>query len=493
MHPARTLRLAMAIVAMALFVVVAVPPAQAATPPYAATPLNPAVHRFHEAYFAMQHNTFDYGATLTGWLDAGFRAVELDIIDRAAWENDPNGPYVSHDASSGNKNCSGNPDRLGHCLNDIVGWLNNNPGQGPILVFVDMKSSWDPLNAWYASEVRLLDDKVRAILGNRMYTTDELYQFAAGVPYAPGGMSLRAAVSTAGWPLLNSLSDKVIIAYTGGRYGLHNQTQGGGIENIMAQPGRNLPYGFFCPDVESTPNQIAPGGTVDGVSTATSQLFVCSNLKARDHYQIVANAAHTHKQLMHIWGNHVYTNGDYVYNYLAVAHGISAVGRDSNVSETWGGAIPLNGVRRSLPGYFELRPTHTSGKCLDVTGSAASNGTTMTLRDCTGGNNQRFVYTAEGQLRPRHANTYCTDIKGGSAGNNKDIHLWDCDSGASEKWVITAQGRFRSYHNGQQYCMSVLNGGTANGTKFITFSCGSTYHHQLFQLVPVPDWPQTQF
>jgi hypothetical protein len=56
----------------------------------------------------------------------------------------------------------------------------------------------------------------------------------------------------------------------------------------------------------------------------------------------------------------------------------------------------------------------------------------------TGGNNQRFVYPAEGQLRPRHANTYCTDIKGGSAGNNTDIHLWDCDSGVSEKWVITA-------------------------------------------------------
>ena len=175
--------------------------AYAAQPPYAATPINPAIHKLHEVYYVQQHNTFDYGSTLTSWLDMGMRSVELDIIDREDWENDPNGPYVTHDSSAGNKNCSGNPDRLGHCLSDIAGWLNTHPGQGPVLVFIDMKASWDPANAWYSDEVYLLDEKVRSILGAQMYTANELYQYATGSAYAPGGTSLRQAVSTAGWPL----------------------------------------------------------------------------------------------------------------------------------------------------------------------------------------------------------------------------------------------------------------------------------------------------
>ncbi|TXH77642.1 MAG: hypothetical protein E6Q88_00780 [Lysobacteraceae bacterium] len=468
-------------------------PAAAVTPPYTATSLNPNLHRVNDAYQMMQHNTYDYGASLAGWLDAGHRAVELDVIDREDWEFNANGPYVSHDGSAGNKNCSGNPDRIGHCLNDIVGWLDTHPGQGPIFVYVDMKASWDPINAWYDSEVRLLDEKIRQILGARMYTADELYLFASGQSYAPGRPGLRQVVSAGGWPLLSSLSSRVIVAYTGGRIGATNQTHAGGIENIMAQAGRSLPYGFFCPDVESTPNQIVPGGTVDGVSNATSQFFVCSNLKARDHYQIAANAAHTHKQLMHLWDSHVYGNGDYVFNYIALAHGISAVGRDSNVTQTWGGAIPLAGVRRSLPGYFELRPTHVAGKCLHVNGASGGNGNRIDLRTCNGSINQRFVYTAEGQLRPRLSNPYCVDISGGSAGNGAYMHLWDCDGGASEKWVVGADGRFRSVSNSQQYCISVQNKGAADGTRFITYACGTSLHHQQFELAPVADWPQTTF
>jgi Ricin-type beta-trefoil lectin domain len=422
-------------------------------------------------------------------LDTGFRAVELDVIDRGDWEFQADGPYVSHGLDAGNRNCSGDPDRLGHCLRDILAWLDTSGNEGPILVFVDLKASWDPANAWYPSEVRLLDDKIRQILGHRMYTASELYAFAAGRPYAPGQPSLRSVVSANGWPLLGALSDRVIVAYTGGRLSNHNQTQAAGIENILAS-GR-LPYGFFCPDVESTPPQIVPGGTVDGVSNATSQFFVCSNLKARDHYQVVANASHTHKQLMHIWDRHVYDNDSYAYNYIAVAHGISAIGRDGNAEQTWSDAIPLVGVRRSLPGYFELRPTYATGKCMTVNGSG--NGSRIDLRDCNGSLQQRFVYTAEGQLRPRHANTYCTDISGGSAGNLINMHLWDCDGGSSEKWPLESDGRFRSFHNGLQFCMSAQSGGTANGTRFVTAPCGSTAHPQFFRLQPVADWPQTSF
>lgn len=78
------------------------------------------------------------------------------------------------------------------------------------------------------------------------------------------------------------------------------------------------------------------------------QVIVGSNLKSRDHYQVTANRAHRHRQIIHLWGDHVFGNGSYPYNYIAVAQGISAIGRDSNLTETFGGSIPIIGVRRSL-------------------------------------------------------------------------------------------------------------------------------------------------
>jgi hypothetical protein len=464
---------------------------RAATPPFQAGTINPSIHHFHDAYYELQHNTYDYGSTLTSWLDQGFRSVELDVIDKEDWESDPNGPYVSHDTASGNKNCSGNPDRLGHCLTDIKNWLDTHPSAGPILVFVDMKASWDPLNAWNNDEVGFLDDKVYSLLGTRLYTGNNLYQYAAGAAYPGTGKSLRQAVSEQGWPLLQALVGKVIVAYTGGKVGSTNQTQAGGIEYIAAQSPQRLPYGFFCPDVESNPNELNPGGIVDGMSSSTSQKVVCSNLAAQDNYQVTANRSSQHHQIIHIWGDHVYSTDSFVYNYIAVAHGISAIGRNSVPSDTFGGAIPAVGLRRSLPGYFELRPQHATTKCMDVNGGGSSNGTKIQLWTCNGGNRQHVVYTAEGQLRPQHANTYCTDINGGSAGNGKTVHLWDCDGGNSEKWLVTPQGTFKSYAN-QAYCLDAASGSTTNGASFVTKSCTNA-SSQTFTLQPVPDWIQTSF
>lgn len=481
--------------AFAIAVLFAAPAfAQTSSPPYRAQAIDPSVHRVHQAYYAMPHNTYEHGASLTGWLDQGFRAVELDIVDIGDWERDPEGPYVSHGSGAGNHNCSGNPDRLGHCLRDIVTWLDSPRGknQGPVLVYVDMKSSSNFTNDWKADEVRMLDDKIHEILGVRMFTGSDLFRSAGGIAWSPGTTAVRSVVSQNGWPLLSALSDRVIVAYTGGRLLQTNQTQGAGIENILATH-RRLPNGFFCPDVESTPQQLAPGGKVDGVSYATSQYFVCSNLKARDHYQIVANASHAHKQLMHIWNSHVFANDSYAYNYIAIAHGISAIGRDGNVANTWGNVIPLVGVRRSLPGYFELRPAYAPTKCMDANGNGTRNGTGIILHDCHGGANQRFVYTAEGQLRPRHANRLCTDISGGRAGSGKTVHLWDCDGGASEKWTVDTAGHFRNVHNGGQYCLAVQNGSRDNGTRFVTAFCSATAQPQIFQLHAVPDWPQSSF
>lgn len=456
-----------------------------ATSTLRAAPVNPSIHRFDEAYYVLEHNTYSHG-NVTAALDAGLRAVELDVLDSGDWENHPDGPYVTHGPG-----LSGSPPRLGSYLRNIDNWLSARPGEGPIIVFVDMKTSTNPLGDWNAEEVYFLDRKVRDIVGARLYTADDLYRHATGATYAPGRKSLRQAVSEAGWPMLAALRGKILVAYTGGVLGRVNQTQGAGIEHIMRQPGRTLPYGFFCPDVESDPGELDPGGTVDGISRATSQFLVASNLKARDHYQITANRAHRHCQLIHLWGDHVYSNREFVYNYIAVAHGISVIGRDAAVTDTFGGALPLVGVRRSLPGYFELHPTHVPNKCLDVSGAGTRNGARVQLWQSVDVVNQRFVYTAESQLRPQHVNTHGVDIDGGRAGEGRRIHIWDCDGGNSEKWIIEPNGAFRSYDN-RSYCLDVTGSGTANGTPLVTrrYNGGA---NQRFLLRPVPDWPQTRF
>jgi hypothetical protein len=457
---------------------------------FSVQPTSPETY-FHNTYFTVPHNTYDHGSTLTSWLDIGLRSVELDVVDSGDWENDPNGPYVSHGGEPGNKNCSAsNNDRLGDCLRDIMGWLDTHPISGPILVFIDMKTSSDPLNDWKNDEVYFLDQKVYDIVGSRLYTAPNLYYYATGTNYTPTSKSLRQAVSERGWPKLQDLNGKIIVAYTGGVAASANQTQGAGIEYIVSRSGRTLPYGFFCPDVENDPGEVQPGGTVDGMSQTTSQYLVCSNLKAQDHYQVTANRASDHRQIIHLWGNHVYSNNDFVFNYIAVAHGISAIGRDQ-ASDTFGNAIPFTGVRRSIPGYFQLRPMHTYNKCMNVYNSGTGNGTKVVLSSCAGTSNQSFVYTPEGQLRPRHINKQCVDIKGGDAGSGKDIHLWDCDGGNSEKWLITSNGEFKSY-DGQSYCLGVYQSGTANGTPFKTLSCSGGLN-QKFMLYGVPQWTQTSF
>jgi hypothetical protein len=169
------------------------------------------------------------------------------------------------------------------------------------------------------------------------------------------------------------------------------------------------------------------------------------------------------------------------------------VGRDYDQptsGTTWGGAIPYVGVRRSLPGYFKLRPTDNTSLCADVEGASYSNGADINQSTCHSGDNQRFVYTAEGQLRPKGNNKYCVDIDGGDAGRGKKMHLWDCDGGDSEKWWITPEGRFKSFEN-TYYCIDTTLS-TSSGVQLETYDCGS-WACQYFWLETVPDWTQTSF
>ncbi|HEX8249940.1 MAG TPA: RICIN domain-containing protein [Pyrinomonadaceae bacterium] len=447
----------------------------------------PATTRFQDAYFVMQHNTYAHEDDMGRYLDRGLRALEIDILDAGDWQSQPDGPVVKHDPLG-----SGSGKRLGAYLREITNWMTAHPGQGPILVFVDFKASDDPFGDWSGDEIDRVDKVNFQILGNRMYTADKLYRQATGGAYTPGGKTLRQAVSESGWSTLSSMSDQVVVAYTGGKFGqrgVANGSLGTGIEYIISH-GRPLPYGFFCPEVEINPEELAPGKAVKGMSVSTSQYIVAANLSVQDHYQVTANAAYRYKQILHLYGDNKLGNGSFAFNYIAVAHGVSAIGRDTNTDNTYGGAIPLVGVRRSVPGYFTVEPLNASGKVMEVKDAGTNNGANVQLAASTGEPKQSFVYTAEGQLRPKHSNKNCIDIEGADAEDNAKIHLWRCSGGDHVKWAITPEGALVSVDN-PDYVLTVKGAGTSAGTGFVTAK--GREKHQRFKLNAVVEWNQTEF
>nr|WP_256489329.1 Ca2+-dependent phosphoinositide-specific phospholipase C [Pleionea sp. CnH1-48] len=416
--------------------------------------------------------------------------MELDVIDSGSWQSNSKGPYISHDYSPSGANCSysGN-DRLGHCFDDIRQWLNDNPNEPPLLILVDMKSGSNIFaDYWNPNEIAALDSFISSYLGNKMYRYSDL---TARLGSAYSG-NYRERLKAIGWPLVQSLRGKVIVALTGGKLFDVNDR----MESSLAVRGSNQAT-FLCPDMDADdPEEFS--STIDSISSTNSRKFFCGNVKAGDHYQLAANRAAEYKQIMHLWDRAGdFNNTDFAATWLAIGHGVQAHGWDIASpfhTPSWVSEVPLVGKRRSLPVYFKLKPTHAPSKCMDVSGSGSSNGTKIHQWGCHGGDNQRFVYTAEGQLRPKHHNKYCVDFSSGSAGNGKKMHLWDCDGGDSEKWAITLNGMFKSRSKNYSYCIDVPGWSTQNGTQWQLWGCGSAGKtNQEFILESVPDWNQTSF
>lgn len=448
--------------------------------------------RVDQLYMLQPHNTYAHGARLDLWLSAGYRTVELDVQDQGSWWTDPRGPYVAHDGGPVDSNCRTTADRLGDCLDDIVTWQNLHPGELPIVVFVDMKTRWDnALSAWDVSKIDALDAFVATRLGARQYRYADLRSAVAGA----SGATPREKLRSAGWPQASSLRDRIVVVFTGGRIGAVNQ----GMDAMISLRGAAT-RAFLCPDVDaSDPDEVS--GDVDGMSPAASGQMFCANVQAGDHGQLVANRSAQYRQLMHLWGAAGdFTSTDYAPSYIAVAHGVTAVGMDVTDAPTatsvfvpsWIASLPLVGTRRGVPGYFTLRPLSASGtRCIGTRNNGYGNGSQIDQETCTGGADQQFVYTAEGQLRPRGNNVYCMDISGGTAGSGKAMHLWNCDGGDSEKWFLTTDGRFRSRSN-TAYCAAVPGGVTTAGTQLKTEACSAATSQQ-FERLPVADWAQTTF
>jgi poly(3-hydroxybutyrate) depolymerase len=108
-----------------------------------------------------------------------------------------------------------------------------------------------------------------------------------------------------------------------------------------------------------------------------------------------------------------------------------------------------------------------SGRCVDVPGTTATNGTQVQLWDCHGGTNQRWTYATNRQLMV-YGNK-CLDANGQGTSNGTAVIIWDCNAQTNQQWNVNANGTITGVQSG--LCLDVSGAGTANGTKIQLWSC----------------------
>ncbi|MER5267051.1 RICIN domain-containing protein [Actinosynnema sp. NPDC002837] len=115
-----------------------------------------------------------------------------------------------------------------------------------------------------------------------------------------------------------------------------------------------------------------------------------------------------------------------------------------------------------------------SGRCVDIPGSATTNGAQAQLWDCHGGANQRFTHTSGKQLQV--AGTKCLDANNQGTANGTTVVIWDCNGQTNQQWNVNANGTITGVQSG--LCLDASGAGTANGTKLILWSCGTGANQQ---------------
>jgi hypothetical protein len=115
-----------------------------------------------------------------------------------------------------------------------------------------------------------------------------------------------------------------------------------------------------------------------------------------------------------------------------------------------------------------------SGRCLDVSNGATTNGTQTQLYDCSGGASQRWTNTASKQLQV-YGNK-CLDANGQGTTNGTAVIIWDCNGQANQQWNLNANGTITGVQSG--LCLDANGAATANGTKIILWTCNGGSNQQ---------------
>jgi hypothetical protein len=123
------------------------------------------------------------------------------------------------------------------------------------------------------------------------------------------------------------------------------------------------------------------------------------------------------------------------------------------------------------------------GKCADVAGASAANGTAVQLYDCNGSGAQRWTVTGD----RIQALGKCLDVTAASTADGARIQLYDCNGSGAQKW--SAQGG-RLVNTGSGKCLDATGQSSANGTRLQIWTCTGNAN-QTWQLPGATTTPTT--
>ncbi|HMG49360.1 MAG TPA: Ca2+-dependent phosphoinositide-specific phospholipase C [Inquilinus sp.] len=379
---------------------------------------------YNAAYWSRPHNTYEKTsfARLTDALDRGNQAVELDVYDDYLLP-------VKHDPgnSINLNNCRGGAGGfLRDCLVDIRAWSDAHPGHLPITLQLDLKPGDLVLGGWDATAKTALDSTVAQELGSKVYQPEALRAFT-------GYASLREGVYRAGWPSIDALRGRVIVLMMGGPIGDKNDTQ----EEYINQFGANA-HVFVCPEAHEPHDFYWNGYADDFDDPNTNKWVICGNQQDDKYWYKDTLTAQQNGQLVNLWSKDTAKFESFQQMYLAAGWGASMISRET--LQTWGGKLPLNGIRRSVPTGFTLS-SELTGLCVEIQSGVYGNGSDLNQFSCADSLQQQWHYSDETQLRAVGNDEYCFDINGGDGNNGDQLHIWDCDGGTSEKWQLQPDGQ----------------------------------------------------
>nr|WP_237419133.1 RICIN domain-containing protein [Kitasatospora sp. SID7827] len=114
-----------------------------------------------------------------------------------------------------------------------------------------------------------------------------------------------------------------------------------------------------------------------------------------------------------------------------------------------------------------------NGKCLDLAGGTAANGTAVQLWDCDPNlPGQKWSIRPDGTIRVLGG---CLDAIGGGTGNGTPLEYWPCPAnGPAANQLFIPVGDGSLYNPASGRCVDVTNANTANGTRIQLYNCNTT-------------------
>ncbi|MDT0377374.1 ThuA domain-containing protein [Streptomyces sp. DSM 42041] len=118
------------------------------------------------------------------------------------------------------------------------------------------------------------------------------------------------------------------------------------------------------------------------------------------------------------------------------------------------------------PGPGSGPVTGIGGKCVDVAGGGAADGTQVQLWSCNGSAAQEWSVPGDGSLR---ALGKCLDVSGGGTADGSKVQVWSCNGTGAQVWEAHADGSLRNPQSGK--CLDAEGTSSADGTRLHLWSC----------------------